>query len=367
MSLEQKMEAFRKAVPVVYLDERKILDPTAPDASTRIVNGESSNALDWNNVRLPWVYPMYKTLLANFWTPFEINLTHDIKDFANLELHEKEAFLSIYSLLRALDSMQTDYIMRTTDYYTDSSIVALLAIVDQQEVVHNQSYDTIKAAVATLAEQEFSNNVWKTMPTLLERNEFISKGYDRAIKEATLDMLIQSLIYDVVLEGIFFYAGFAFFYDLMRNGKMVAAGTMINYINRDEQQHVRIFTEIYKQILIDFPEFDVPELKELGTEILREAANLEIAWANEIIGDKFATIDSEELAGYVRFMANVRAKQLQLPTPFERQETNPMSWIKVYEDTDMGKTDFFEQKVRNYKKASEGFNDVDSLNEGDLL
>jgi ribonucleoside-diphosphate reductase beta chain len=52
--------------------------------------------------------------------------------------------------------------------------------------------------------------------------------------------------------------------------------------------------------------------------------------------------------------------------PFPKQETNPMDWIKFYEDVDLGRTDFFEQKVRQYTKTGENFNDTESLDLDDL-
>ena len=39
---------------------------------------------------------------------------------------------------------------------------------------------------------------------------------------------------DYILEGIYFYSGFMFFYNLGRNGKMPGSVQEIRYINRDD-------------------------------------------------------------------------------------------------------------------------------------
>ncbi|UKM63095.1 ribonucleotide reductase, small chain [Weizmannia phage Youna2] len=368
MDIHQLYQEFVNKVPHIELDRRELMDRNAPNKSTRILLGESSNVLNWNDVRFPWSYGLYKKFLGNFWTPFEINMQADKKDFPLLTEEQQDTFLKIIGLLSFLDSMQSDYSADISKHLTDSSLNALMIMLAQQEVIHNQSYSYILASVEQTKEaQDKVFEFWKHDEVLINRNDFIVNGYKPQVKHPTITDMLVSIIYDVVLEGLFFYSGFAFFYDLARHGKMVASATMINYINRDEQQHVRLFTEIFKAIKQDFPEYDVPELKALTTAIFKKAAELETTWSHYIIGTRFPTIDVDELAGYIRFIANVRTKQLGAEPPFLRQETNPMEWIKVYAETDLGKTDFFEQKSRAYTKTDDTFDDTEDIDLGGLL
>lgn len=48
----------------------------------------------------------------------------------------------------------------------------------------------------------------------------------------TLLNVLKAMVYSALLEGLFFYSGFAFFYHLARHQKMVGTSTMISYINR---------------------------------------------------------------------------------------------------------------------------------------
>jgi ribonucleoside-diphosphate reductase beta chain len=141
---------------------------------------------------------------------------------------------------------------------------------------------------------------------------------------------------------------------------MVATSTMINYINRDEQLHVGLFEKIFKEVLSEYPEFDTDEFKANGTETFRQAAMLEIEWGRYIIGNNIEGIHMNELEDYIKFMANKRAEQLGFTAPFDGYRTNPMRWIVAYQEVDLGKTDFFEQKSRAYTKASEvnGFDEL---------
>ncbi|MFB5086625.1 ribonucleotide-diphosphate reductase subunit beta [Psychrobacillus sp. PGGUH221] len=345
----------------MQLEKRKLMDKEAPNRSTSIVNGQSSNILNWDDVRFNWAYPKYKKMLGNFWTPFEINMSNDIKQFSGLTDNEREAFLKIIGLLALLDSVQTDFAGKVADFLTDSSLNALMIILAQQEVIHNHSYSYVLSSLVSKDEQNRVFDFWRTEPVLQKRNNFVLKGYEEFAEQPDVDNLLRSVVYDVILEGLFFYSGFSFFYHLARHQKMVATSTMINYINRDEQLHVDLFVKIYKELLTEYPQFDTPERASEVEEIFREAAQLEVDWAREVIGDKIDGLDIEDVEEYIYFYANVRCNQLGYDRPFPEYRKNPLKWIKAYEEVDLGKTDFFEQKSRQYVKVNVQDNGFDDL------
>ncbi|WP_017185793.1 ribonucleotide-diphosphate reductase subunit beta [Alkalibacillus haloalkaliphilus] len=340
--------------------ERKLYDIHAPNASTGIINGESSNVLNWDDVRFKWAYPMYKNMLANFWTPFEINMSSDQKQWAELTDDERESFKKIIGLLAFLDSVQTDYSAKVADYLTDSSLAALMQVLSFQEVVHNQSYSYVLSSLVEKGEQDEIFEYWKHDDILIERNQFIADGYERFVEEKSPQAFIESVVYDVVLEGLFFYAGFAFFYNLARNQKMVSTSTMINYINRDELLHVNLFAHIFKETLNENPELNTEENLQFVTETFREATELEVKWGEHIIGNKIDGINMDELEQYIQHTANKRCKLMGAPVPFPEVTENPLKWIKAYKEVDEGKSDFFEQKSRQYTKVSDdnGFDEL---------
>lgn len=341
--------------------KRPIMNQTAPNRSTSIINGECSNILNWDDIQYPWAFPKYKKMLANFWTPFEINMSQDIKQFPKLTETEQDAFLKIIGLLALLDSIQTDYAGKVADYLTDSSLSALMIILAQQEVVHNHSYSYVLSSLVPKQKQDQVFEFWRTEPILQERNEFVTNGYRDFAEDPTVLNLLKSIVYDIVLEGLFFYSGFAFFYHLARNQKMVATSTMINYINRDEQIHVDLFVKIFKEVLEQYPEYHNEDLSQFVEDTFKEAARLEIEWARYIIGNKIDGIFINEVEDYIRFYANVRANQLGFERPFEGYRNNPLRWIVAYEEVDLGKSDFFEQKSRQYVKVNHSDNGFDEL------
>jgi ribonucleoside-diphosphate reductase beta chain len=125
------------------LTKIKLLNPDFPNKSTRIINGESSGILNWNDIAYPKMYDLYQTLLSNFWKPQEINMQDDIKQWDSLSNHEKDVFLRINTQLASLDSLQTPTMSQVMDYVTDSSFKAIFAVISQQEAVHNEKRKVI--------------------------------------------------------------------------------------------------------------------------------------------------------------------------------------------------------------------------------
>lgn len=343
------------------LNKRQIMDPHAPNRSTSIINGQSSNVLNWDDTRFPWAYNRYKSMLANFWTPFEINMQTDKKQFPKLTVKERDSFLKIIGLLALLDSIQTDYAGKVADYLTDSSLSALMTVLAFQEVVHNQSYSYVLSSLVDKREQDEVFDYWRTEPTLRKRNDFVTNGYKAFTEHPTIENFLKSIVFDVILEGLFFYSGFAYFYNLARNQKMVSSSTMINYINRDEQIHVGLFVQIFEEVLTEYPDYQTKDLQDFILNAFKEAVQLEIEWAETIIGNEIEGLTLSDVSNYVKFTANTRCSQFGVEKPYPEISKNPLRWIKAYSEVDLGKSDFFEQRSRQYTKTNLVDNGFDEL------
>jgi ribonucleoside-diphosphate reductase beta chain len=163
------------------------------------------------------------------------------------------------------------------------------------------------------------------------------------------------------LEGIYFYAGFAFFYHLARQQKMLKTSTMISYIQRDEMQHAYFIAQFIRILLTENPELNTEENIDYIYRTISQAVDLEKEWAHFILKD-IKGIDLEEFDGYVEYLANKRFRQLGLKNLFLADRENPMPWIHVFSDEMLNgtKSDFFEQKSRTYSKVtqSNGFDEL---------
>ena len=109
----------------------------------RMINGNTTNLNDFNNMKYTWVSDWYRQAMNNFWIPEEINLSQDIKDYRNLDEHEKRAYDKTLSFLVFLDSLQTANLPNLAEYITANEVNLCLTIQAYQEGIHSQSYGYI--------------------------------------------------------------------------------------------------------------------------------------------------------------------------------------------------------------------------------
>jgi len=344
----------------IPLTKIKLLNPEYPNKSTGVINGKSSGLLNWNDIAYPKMYEMYQTLLANFWKAQEINMQDDIKQWDSLSDHEKDVFLRINTQLASLDSLQTPTMSQVMDYVTDASFKAIFAVISQQEAVHNESYSYILSSLVPIGEQNERFNQANQDPIVRKRNQHILDAYEEFRQNPTPQTLFQLCVNSINLEGIYFYAGFAFFYHLARQQKMLKTSTMISYIQRDEMQHAYFISQFIRILLTENPDLHTEENIEYVYRTIDKAVQLEKEWAHYILAD-LNGIDLKEFDGYVEYLANKRLRQLGMNNLYE-ERTNPMPWIQVFSDEMMNdtKSDFFEQKSRTYTKVSQsnGFDEL---------
>lgn len=343
------------------MQKAKTLEPRNPNKSTGIFNGQSSGILNWNDIAYPHWHKMYKRLLGNYWQADEINMSNDIKQFASLSQSEQDAYLKIIGLLATLDAPQTRTALLLSLYATDPSVQSIMAVIAQQEAVHNESYSYVLSSIVSLDQQNKAFEFGRTDEILLKRNKNIVKYYNDFVENPTTENILKTLTYTTLLEGLFFYSGFAYFYNLARYNKMVGTSTMISYINRDELEHGRFISELFRATLSENPELNNEELIEWVYEQFKESVELEIEWSEYVLAD-IEGIELEEMHGYIKYRANKMLRLIGLEEIYPEYVENPMKWIRAYADNiDGTKTDFFEQKSRQYVKVNAIDNGFDDL------
>lgn len=343
------------------LEKPPILEPQYPNKATSIIGGQASGILSWNDVREVLAYGRYKELLGNFWTPFEINMTDDIKQYKQFSEKEKNTFRRINGLVAILDSVQPRFFSVLIDYITDPAFQAALIVMGQQEVVHNHSYSYVLSSIEKLENQNIAFETARTEKPIYERNKLITDIYENIRKDKiTVKDLLEALIASITLEGVNFYSAFAYFYNLARNQRMVKTSTMIAYINKDELVHTKVITDILNQIIEENPHL-FEYVESFAAKFFDDVVKKEIEWSKYILADE-EDIDLFEMEEYIKYRANKCLSMIRVKPIYTDINENPMPWIRAFmeENTNLGKTDFFENRPRTYTKVSDdnGFDEL---------
>ena len=320
----------------------------------RIIGGNTTNLNDFNNMKYQWVSGWYRQAMNNFWVPEEINMHTDIKDYPLLVPAERRAYDKILSFLIFLDSIQTANLPNISSYVTANEVNLCLSIQIFQEALHSQSYSYM---LDTICQPQERNDVlyqWKNDEHLLRRNEFIGKIYNDFQEDPSALNFMRAVMGNFILEGVYFYSGFMFFYNLGRNNRMPGSVQEIRYINRDENTHLWLFRNIIKELREECPELFTDELIALYREMIREGCEQEIAWGHYVIGDEIEGLTQEMVTDYIQYLGNLRATSLDFGPIYDGHDVEPpsMTWVSQYSNANMIKTDFFEARSTAYAKSS---------------
>lgn len=320
----------------------------------RMIGGNTTNLNDFNNMRYPWVSDWYRQAMNNFWIPEEINLGQDVKDYPNLSAPERAAYDKILSFLVFLDSIQTANLPAIGEYITANEINLCLSIQTFQECVHSQSYSYMLDTICSPTQRDEILYQWKTDEHLLRRNTFIGDLYNEFQLHRDAFTLLKVVMANYILEGVYFYSGFMFFYNLARMGRMPGSAQEIRYINRDENTHLWLFRNIIHELQKENPELFVPENIWVLREMLEEGVRQEIAWGHYVIGDDIPGLTKDMVTDYIRYLGSLRWSGLGYGALFEGCEREPenMAWVSQYANANLVKTDFIEAKSTAYAKST---------------
>lgn len=320
----------------------------------KMIGGNTTNLNDFNNMRYKWVSNWYRQAMNNFWIPEEINLTQDTKDYPLLDKAERVAYDKILSFLVFLDSLQSNNLPTLSEYITANEVNLCLHIQAFQECVHSQSYSYMLDSICSPEERNDILYQWKTDEHLLKRNTFIGDCYNEFQENQDEFALMKTLVANYILEGIYFYSGFMFFYNLSRNGKMSGSAQEIRYINRDENTHLWLFRNIILELKKEEPALFTPDKVKVYEEMVREGVSQEIAWGQYVIGDNIQGLNQKMIEEYIHYLGNLRWSSLGYAPLYEHNQTEPenMNWVSQYSNANTVKTDFFEAKSTAYAKST---------------
>lgn len=320
----------------------------------RMIGGNTTNLNDFNNMKYSWVSDWYRQAMNNFWIPEEINLSQDFKDYPRLDKAERTAYNKILSFLVFLDSLQSNNLPTVSEYITANEVNLCLHIQAFQECIHSQSYSYMLDTICSPEERNDILYQWKTDEHLLNRNKFIGDCYNEFHEKRDKFSLMKTLIANFILEGIYFYSGFMFFYNLSRNGKMSGSAQEIRYINRDENTHLWLFRSIILELKKEEPDMFTPEKIKVYEDMMREGVKQEIAWGQYVIGNDVQGLNAQMVSDYIQYLGNLRWSGLGFGFLYEENQKEPenMKWVSQYSNANMVKTDFFEARSTAYAKST---------------
>lgn len=321
----------------------------------------NNSSVDPNKI-LPMHYPFarqhYKDGVANNWTPEEIAMQKDVEQWkSSTVLSDTERRLILWNLgfFSTAESLTANNIVLTVyKHITNPECRQYLLRQAYEEAVHTDTFIYCCDSLGLDPDEIYS--MYETVPTIKHKDDFVV-SLTKSLMDPNFTTIglenIQKFLHDligfyVIMEGIFFYAGFAMMLALKRQNKMVGIGEQFEYIMRDESVHLAFGCDLINTIKAENPEVWTPAFQKEITELIKQAVILEKQYAFDACPNGVLGINAQQFSDYVEYIADRRLERIDLQKQYGRK--NPFTWMS--QATDLSKEkNFFETRVTEYQTA----------------
>src|SRR6185295_10943344 len=322
----------------------------------RIINGKA----DVNQLvpfKYKWAWEKYLSGCANHWMPQEINMSRDIatwKDPNGLTEDERLVVKRNLGFFVTADSLAANNIvLGTYRHITAPECRQYLLRQAFEEAIHTHAYQYIVESLG-LDEGEIFN-AYHEVSSIREKDEFLipsietltNPEFNTGTPETDQQLLKGLIVFACIMEGLFFYVGFAQILALGRQNKMTGAAEQYQYILRDESMHCNFGIDLINQIKMENPHLWTPEFRDEIRGLIQKGVELEYRYAEDTMPRGVLGLNAPMFKEYLRYVANRRAQQIGLD-PLYPGASNPFPWMSEMIDLKKEKN-FFETRVIEYQ------------------
>jgi ribonucleoside-diphosphate reductase beta chain len=304
-----------------------------------------------------WAWEKYLAACANHWMPQEINMSRDIqlwKDPRGLTEDERRVVKRNLGFFVTADSLAANNIvLGTYRHITAPECRQYLLRQAFEEAIHTHAYQYIVESL-DLEEAEIFN-AYHEVSSIREKDEFLipfidvltDPAFTTGTSEADQKLLKSLIVFSCLMEGLFFYVGFAQILALGRQNKMTGAAEQYMYILRDESMHCNFGIDLVNQIKLENPQLWTAAFRDEVQELFRRAVELEYRYAEDTMPRGVLGLNAPMFKEYLRFIANRRCQQIGIE-PLYAGAQNPFPWMSEMIDLKKERN-FFETRVIEYQ------------------
>lgn len=323
----------------------------------------NNNTTDPNKIlpmKYKWAREHYKAGVNNNWTPEEISMQLDIELWKKQgagALSEEERRMILWNLgfFSTAESLTANNIVLAVyNHVTNPECRQYLLRQAYEEAVHTDTF--IYCCDSLGLDPDEIYNMYEEIPSIKAKDDFVL-GFTQSVMDPNFktDSLenTQKFVHDligfyVIMEGIFFYAGFAMILSMKRQNKMVGVGDQFQYILRDESIHLAFGIDLINTIKAENPDIWTEEFQADIIAKIKEAVVHEQNYVDDAMPTGFLGLNPQTVKDYVEYIADRRFERLGLPK-FYNKET-PFPWMSEIADMSKEKN-FFETKVTEYQNS----------------
>lgn len=309
-------------------------------------------------IKYHWAWEHYLNGCANHWMPTEVSMAQDITLWKSNKLSDDERLVIMRNLgfFATAESLVGNNIVLTIfRQITNAECRQYLLRQAFEEAVHTHTFLYIVDSLGLDEREVF--NMYHEIPAIARKDAFEMRLTESLLdpnfsteSEEGVRQLVRNLIgFYVIMEGIFFYSGFVMMLSFHRRNQMTGVGEQFQYILRDESVHLNFGIDLINGIKAEHPTIWTPEFQREVIEMIDEAVELEVAYAEDCLPRGVLGLRSDMFRQYVGYIADRRLERIGLKARYHTP--NPFPWMSETIDLTKEKN-FFETRVNEYQAAA---------------
>lgn len=291
-------------------------------------------------IRHPDLWAKYKQHMAVHWTPEEVDLSKDMKDWEKLNDNERHFIKHILGFFAGSDGIVMENLatrfMREVKWPEAKFFYSCQNLL---EAVHSETYSLlIDTYIQDKDEKTKILGATQTIPCVKKKAEWALAWIDNNDADFATRLLGFAAV-----EGIFFSGAFCAIFWLKQRGLMPGLTLSNEFIARDEGLHTDFACLLYSKIVNRLD-------KKVVHKIIREAVKIEKHFITKSLPCELIGMNAKLMSQYIEFVADRLLLQLGYPKAYN--STNPFPFMECMSLEN--KDNFFEKRVSTYAKAAVG-------------
>ncbi|MBF5042625.1 ribonucleotide-diphosphate reductase subunit beta [Aggregicoccus sp. 17bor-14] len=308
----------------------------------------------------PAFYEMYRNAIKNTWTVEEVDFSTDLVDLrSKMTDAERHLIHRLVAFFATGDSIVSNNLVLNLYKHINAPEARMyLSRQLYEEALHVQFYLTLlDTYVPDPQERAKAFAAVDNIPSIRAKAQFCMKWIDSIqnlhslkTKADRRQFLLNLICFAGVIEGLFFFAAFAYVYFLRSKGLLngLAAGT--NWVFRDESAHMSFAFEAIRVMREEEPDLFDAGMQADVMAMINEAVDCETMFAQDLLSGGVAGLSVGEMRQYLQYVADQRFQMLGMSPMFRVK--NPLAFMDLQDVQEL--TNFFERRVSAYQVGVTG-------------
>jgi ribonucleoside-diphosphate reductase beta chain len=311
-------------------------------------------------MRYPAFFEMYKAAIKNTWTVEEVDFSTDLADLdRRVTPAERHLIQRLVAFFATGDSIVGNNLVLNLYQHINSPEARMyLSRQLYEEALHVQFYLTLlDNYLPDMAERELAFAAIDNIPSIKAKADFCFRWMDSIeglkrleTREHRRQFLLNLICFAACIEGLFFFAAFAYVYFLRSKGLLHGLATGTNWVFRDESAHIAFAFNVIATARREEPDLFDKSMEANVVAMIRQAVDCETAFAEDVLSLGVVGLSLKDLRKYLEYVADRRLESFGVGPIFHSR--NPLAFMELQDVQELA--NFFERRVSAYQVGVTG-------------